>query len=954
MKHFTLHGKEQEVSRMTLEPSTTLTLMINGKLYQLSFIPGETLAELLRERLGLTGTKIGCSEAECGACTVLIDDEPVMSCSFLAGRAQGKKVTTIEGLAQILSSEAQVTNLHPLQEAFITFGALQCGFCTPGQLMCAYALLKRNPDPSRAEIRQAMEGVLCRCGAYLAIERAVQAASEKIQHGTLIFPPALPITRQDHRQVGKVHIRPDAIAKVTGEAKYTDDLHFPGMAYGRVKRAGVPHAILRALDVHQARQIPGVLAVLTANDLPGAHYHGLDKVDWPILVGIGEQVRYVGDAVAILAAETGNIAARALEQIQADYELLPTVTGAVDSHQPGAPRLHDQGNLLKHISVRKGSIERGFKEAELILEHTFHTPSMEHLFMEPECSIARLTPGGQMEIYVGSQIPYSDRQQVANALGWPEEQVRIVGQTIGGAFGGKEDIAGQVHAALLAQAIGRPVKLRFDRHESMLVHPKRHATQIRLRVGARHGGEITAIESELYGDTGAYASLGEKVMERTTTHSSGPYEIPNVNADCYAMYTNNPPAGAFRGFGVTQSIFAIESMMDILAEALHMDPLALRRVNALREGSVTSTGQILRESVGLLDCMEKVEAEMKKRAGEHPFTPRVEGHLLSAWGFAIGYKNTGFGMGARDAASAEVELFEGGTLEARTSSAEVGQGLSSVLQLVVAEEMDVPPSQVRVLLMDTDLTPDGGATTASRQTYVSGNAVRLASQELRKAISAVLAEKFDLPPDKLYFTNGGVQVGDRYLSLGEIAQIMKSDGHAPRVHYEYEAPETKPLGETGDAHIAYSFAAQAAEVAVDKRTGEVTVRQVITANDVGRCLNPLGLQGQVEGGIMMSIGSALMENFIVDNGMVFTDRIARYRISTMRHTPEITSFVIEHPTQEGPYGAKGVGEIVGIPTAPAITNAIYNAVGVRIDRLPADHEFIWNGFKKNQINRKSS
>jgi xanthine dehydrogenase molybdenum-binding subunit len=684
-----------------------------------------------------------------------------------------------------------------------------------------------------------------------------------------------------------------------------------------------------------------VHAVLTAENLPGERKHGLVSADWPILVEIGERIRYVGDALAIVAADTREIATKALDLITIDFEPLKLVKGPIEARHSEAPILHDRGNLLKHIRVRKGDVQQGFDEADLVLEHTFYTPSAEHLFMEPECSIARPTPDGQMEIYVGSQIPYSDREQVARALGWPDERVRIVGQFVGGAFGGKEDIAGQIHAALLAQATGRPVKLLFDRHESILVHPKRHSTQIRVKVGAKKDGRLTAVQTELYGDTGAYASLGEKVMERATTHSTGPYEIPHVSSDCYAMYTNNPPAGAFRGFGVTQSIFAIECMMDILAKELEMNSLELRRKNALREGGVTSTGQVLRESVGLLDCIDMVEAEMKKRGGDHPFASRAEGFIRKAWGFAIAYKNTGFGGGTKDAASAEVELLADGTLEARTSSAEVGQGLSTVLQVIAAEEFDVPPSQVSVLLMDTGLTPDGGATTASRQTYVSGNAVRLATVTLRQAIIGVLAEKFDLQPDKIRFSGGQVLAGNHRSSLASVVDIMKAEGHEARVRYEYQAPPTRPLGEAGDMHITYSFAAQAAEVSVDTRTGEVLVLQVITANDVGRCLNPLGLQGQAEGGVMMGIGGALTEKFIVEDGLIFTDKMARYRIPSIIHTPEIVSFVVEHPTRDGPYGAKGVGEIAGIPTAPAIMNAIYNAVGVRVDRLPVDQEFIW-------------
>jgi CO/xanthine dehydrogenase Mo-binding subunit/aerobic-type carbon monoxide dehydrogenase small subunit (CoxS/CutS family) len=928
------------MSTKSVEETPKLTLTVNGESHSLHLIPGETLAGLLRDRLNLTGTKIVCSEAECGACTVLVDGEAVLSCTYPAVRAQGKVILTIEGLASISSRDSQSEGLHPLQEAFITNGAVQCGFCTPGQIMTAHALLTRNPHPSREEIRQAMNGVLCRCGGYPAIERAIFSASDKLQDKKPVIPKVVKPSDLTHHSIGTLQIRPDAFQKVTGEAKYTDDLKFDQMLYGRVKRAGVPHAILRKVDVNLARALPGVYAVLTAGDLPAERYHGLVRADWPILVGVGERIRYVGDAVAIVSADTPEIAAKALELIALDLELQPIVNDPFEALQPQAPLLHKQGNLLKHIQVRKGNVDRGFPQADLVLEHTFLVPVTEHLFMEPECSIARLNPEGQMEIYVGSQIPYSDREQVARALGWPEDRVRIIGQFVGGAFGGKEDISGQIHAALLAHTTGLPVKLLFDRHESMLIHPKRHSTQIKVKAGVRRDGRLTAIQTELYGDTGAYASLGEKVMERATTHSAGPYDIPNVSSDCYAVYTNNPPAGAFRGFGVTQSAFAIESMVDMLAHELGMDPIELRRKNALRDGGITSTGQVLPDSVGLVECMDKVETEMKKRSGEQPFVSKTDGYLRTAWGFAAAYKNTGFGVGANDVATAEVELLVDGTLEARTSSAEVGQGLSTVLQLIAAEEFGISVSKVRVFLMDTDLTPDGGATTASRQTYVSGNAVRLAAQILHRGIVGVLAEKFNVAPDQIIFSEEVVKVGSQFIQFADIVKAMKAESRETCVRFTYTAPETWPLGEGGDIHFAYSFAAQAVEVAVDTRTGEVKVLQVITANDVGKCLNPLGLQGQAEGGVIMGMGSALTERFIVEKGVIFTDRLALYRIPAMRQTPEIISFIVEHPTQEGPYGAKGVGEIAGIPTAPAITNAIFNAVGHRVDRLPVDQETI--------------
>jgi xanthine dehydrogenase molybdenum-binding subunit len=599
--------------------------------------------------------------------------------------------------------------------------------------------------------------------------------------------------------------------------------------------------------------------------------------------------------------------------------------------------------MLKHIKVRKGDVQQGFSEADIVLEHTYHTVMTDHAFLEPECSIAKPIPGGRMEIYVGSQIPYADREQVARALGWEEERVRVIGQLMGGGFGGKEDIAGQIHAALLANATGRPVKLLFDRHESLLVHPKRHATQIRVKLGAKADGRLTAVETELYGDTGAYASLGEKVMTRATTHSSGPYDVPHAKADCYAMYTNNPPAGAFRGFGVSQSCFAIESLMDTLSEKLEIDPVELRKMNALRLGSITNTGQELRESVGMLECIERVDGEMRRLADGDPFAAKaVPGspHLRRAWGFAVGYKNTGLGGGAPDKAGAEVELYEDSTLEVRTASAELGQGLVTVLQMIVAQEFKVSPSQVRVLVMDTDLTPDGGPTTASRQTYVTGNAARYAAQTLKQALATTLAEKYDCPPERVRFVEGLAQVNGHSLPLGQVVKEMRKEGREPRALYEYWAPATQPLGQGGDMHFAFSFAAQAAEVEVNMQTGEVRVLRIIAANDVGKAINPLGLQGQVEGGVVMGLGNALTEHFIVENGVVFTDRMARYRVPSIIQTPEITSFIVEHPTVEGPYGAKGVGEIVSIPTTPAITNAIYNATGVRIDRLPVDQEYV--------------
>ena len=928
-----------------------ISLNVNGSDYLLDPIPGETLADLLRKRLKLTGTKIGCNEAECGACTVILDGDPVLSCSYPAERANGKHITTIEGLAKKVNDEVK---LHPLQEAFVKHGAVQCGFCIPGQIMTSYALLQRKHQPTSQEIRHALKDTLCRCAGYPTIENSILAAAKALQTGEPVAEPQVPPSAVDSQVIGRIQIRPDAVEKVTGEAIYTDDLTFDNMLFASVHRAGVPHAIVKSISIEKAQQLPGVVSVLTWRDIPGEHNHGLVIYDWPVMVGVGERVRYVGDAIAIVAAETQEIAKAAAELVEVTYDLQPVITDPVQARQSETQSLHANGNLLKHIKVRKGDPAIGFANSDILLEHTFHTPSTDHLFIEPECSVAVPLADGRMEIYVGSQIPYQDREQVARALGWPQERVRIVGQLMGGGFGGKEDIAGQIHAALLANVTNRPVKLLFDRHESLIVHPKRHATQINVKLGAKKDGTLVAAKTELYGDTGAYASLGEKVLTRATTHSAGPYKIEHVHADCYAMYTNNPPAGAFRGFGVLQSAFAFETMMDMLAEKLGMDRVELRRKNALRVGDETSTGQVMRESAGLVECIDKVEAEMLKVAGlpvEEVFKARrVPGaeHLVRAWGFASAFKNTGLGGGADDTSGAEVELYDDGSLQVRSAAAELGQGLVTIMQMMVAEEFNLPSARVRVLVMDTDLTPNGGPTTASRQTYVTGNASRLAAQTLRNAIAAFMAEKYDQSPDKISFSDQGVHVNGHVIPLGEVAVEMRAAGHAPRTLYEYHAPTTKPLGQGGDMHVAFSFASQATEVEVNTLTGEVRVVRVISANDVGRAINPLGLQGQVEGGVVMGVGHALLENFITKDGYVVTDRMSRYRIPSIMHTPEITSIVVEDPTKDGPYGAKGVGEIVCIPTPPAITNAIYNAVGVRLDRLPVDQEMILQSIRAMQ------
>lgn len=919
---------------------TQLQLTVNGQVHTLDVPATRTLAQVLRYDLNLTGTKIGCGEAECGICTVHVDGTPINSCIFPALKAQGRQVRTIEGLAE-------GETLHPLQEAFMDHGAVQCGFCTPGLIMTSAALLEQNPSPTEDEVKVALKDTFCRCTGYTSVMRAIQSAAAA-KRGEATLPVAEPAVVEPLRSVGKNEQVQDLVDRVTGRAKYTDDYVFEGMLFARTLRAPHPHARLLKIDTSRAEALNGVVAVLTAADVPGENLHGLVHRDWPVLCAVGDKTRYMGDAVAIVAAETQTAADQALNLIEVEYEALVVVDDPVFAHSPDAPLVHEGregGNLLKHIKVRHGDVEQGFADSDVIVERTYHTPTTEHAFLEPECAIG--IPAGydddhqKLTIYVGSQIPYQDRNQLALAMNLPEEGVRVKGVLIGGGFGGKEDIAGQIHVAMLATATGRPVKMLYSRQESLLFHPKRHATVIRIKTGAKRDGTLVAVEAELYGDGGAYASLSDKVMTRATTHATGPYAVEHAKIDCYAMYTNNPPSGAFRGFGVTQSAFAVEGNMDLVAAEIGMDALEFRRKNAQRVGATTATGQLLRESVGLLESIDLVERDMRGGLNGNFRYAWRDGDIAYGWGVACAYKNTGLGGGAPDRSDAEVEAFDDGMVEVRTSSADMGQGLISVLAQCAAEELGVPYRNVRVLLSDTDKTPNGGPTTASRQTYMSGNAVRLAAANLREMLSKVVAEELDCPPDTLRFEEGLVRHNGSRMTFGEAVQHAKQQGLQARVLQQYYGPKTQPLGTGGDMHFAFSYATQAALVGVDTMTGEVKVVKILSATDVGRAINPLQTQGQIEGGIVMALGNCLTEQFIVENGVPWSTLLARYKMPSIKHAPEIISYLVEHPTADGPYGAKGVGELPSINTTPAICNAIFNAVGVRVYSLPVDQDALY-------------
>lgn len=910
-------------------PDQIYSLTVNGKSFHVTAAPDAKLMDVLRDQLRLTGVKDGCATGHCGSCMVIQNGKAERSCLVLMKRAEGANITTIEGIA------GPNGGLHPIQQAFIDHGATQCGFCTPGFIVSAKALLDKNPHPSLDEIYNALQWNICRCTGHNSILRAVQDLA-----GNVV--PPLPSVKKPLRAVSQPLPRPDAVAKVDGTGIYVDDLYVQGMLHGKALRSQYPHARLKNVDVSKARKFEGVVAVLTADDIPGRKEFGVHEIDWPVLCY--DKVRYVGDAIALVAAESEKIAEDALKLIEVAYEPLPVVSSPKQAAQADAPLVHEHaerfsphahGNFLAHFNLANGNLDNGFKQADVIIEREYATQTVEHGFIEPEAGLAVPDATGRITVYCGGQIPFNDRKMIAATLNVSEDRIRVVNCLIGGAFGGKEDPSVQIHVALLAQKTKRPVKIVFSRKESLLVHPKRHATMIKMKTGAKKDGTLVAHAAEIYGDGGAYASLSNHVMLRCTTHAAGPYEVPNVQVNTYAMYTNNVPAGAFRGFGVTQSVFAMESQMDELAHALCISPIEIRRRNILRYGKRTLAGQVMTESCGLGECLDKVASEI----GKHDFV-EVEGDKRRAWGIACAYKNTGYGSGAYDAAGAEIELFANGRAAIRAGAAEIGQGLVGILAQIVTEELGVPYENVDVLVADTDLTLDGQATTASRQTYVTGNAARHACQEARGLLSQTAAEMLDAAPDKLAFGNGVVSSNGQSVPLSDVVQAARREGRVPKVSYQYVAPQTEKY-----QHFAFGFGAQAALVEVDVKTGKTKVLKVIAACDVGRVMNPLALLGQIEGSISMGLGMALQENFVMKDGYVQTDSLYKCHLPTIDQTPEVITFFVEDETKDGPYGAKGVGELASIPTAPAIINAIFNAVGVRISRLPADREALLSAIK---------
>ena len=920
----------------------TFDLKINGFLYHVAVEESMSLLTLLRDHLGLMGTKNGChGMGHCGACTVIIDGEAKRSCLIKAARLEGASIETNENLAE-------GGRLHPLQRAFLEEGAVQCGFCTPGMIMAGKALLaKKNlmpgaPPPSQDEIKQALKFNLCRCTGYVSIQRAMERAAKRMQAGA-------EAADESGASCG-LPIRQDGVAKVTGQALYADDLRADGMLYGKLLFSDHPHARILSIDTAEAAAAPGVKAVLTARDIPGRKTFGLHQAEQPVLAG--EVVRYTGDPVAVVYASSEAAATAAAKRIKVAYQPLAGLFDPLTAMKEDAPRLSAGGNQICHTKVRKGDVADGFAKADVIIEGDYFTPMVEHAYLETESALATRQADGTIVVHTGSQSSFAMREAIAASLALPEEKVRVILTVTGGAFGGKEEPTIQIHAALGTWATGLPVKMTLTREESIRISTKRHAEYIHMRHGATKDGRLVAFESRAICDGGAYVSLSRAVVFRSAVVASGPYEIPHVKADAFGIYTNNNPGGAFRGFGSTQVAFAAEVQMDRLARALNMDPIEFRLKNALREGSSTSTGQILGEGVGFVASLEAVREAVKG----FDVRPRKGGRI--GIGIASSYKNVGIGTGKGDGAGAAIELKGDGRFLLRIGATENGQGSDMTMAMIAAKTLGVHYDLIDVLSSDTAETPDGGVTTASRQTFVTGNAVMCAARLLKekllafaRSLPALAAGAPEIEAD------GSVVAGKTRLGALDLFREAKARAEALAAQHYYDPPPTFPLRPSGDPqpgvdpqqydiHYAYCFASQAALVEVDEQSGEVTVHKIVAAQDAGTAIHPQSVNGQIEGAVMMGVGYALHEEFKQNQGVIVTDTLAKLKVPSILKAPDIEPLIIEKADGHGPMGAKGMGEVPINPTAPAILNAIYDAVGVRITSLPARKEDILSAIRK--------
>jgi len=843
---------------------------LNGTPRAVDVEEGVSLLEVLRDYCGVISPKDGCSpQGQCGCCTVIIDGRAVVSCAMPARSAAGKAVLTLEGFSEL--------ERETFADSFIAAGGLQCGFCTPGIIVRAKNLIDKTPDPTEDQINRILSMHHCRCTGYVKIVDSIKLAAKALRgdgaaecdgHGG---------------RIGTSTPRYESRELALGDRPYIDDMSFPGMLHGAVLLSEHPRALVKRIDTSKAMEIPGVVAIATAADTPGQRHQGLIYNDWPMFVAEGEETRYVGDVIAAVAAIDRRTARKAAQAVEVDYEIREPVTNPDDALRPDAPRLHKKGNLLSKSEIKRGDVQEALKNSAHVVAQTFQTQFIEHMYLEPEACVA-MPEGNGLRVYTQGQGVFDDRRQIASFMGMPEEQVSVTLITNGGAFGGKEDMSIQAQTALLAKITGSPVKLTLSREESLRLHPKRHPIKMNYTVGCDAEGRLTAVQADMIGDKGAYASVGSKVLERAAGHCCGPYKVDNLHVVSLAVYTNNPPCGAMRGFGANQAAFAIDSMVDILAEKVGLDGWEMRYRNVVDVGDIFATGQQFESSVGLKKTLEAVKDIYKgaKYAG-----------------IACGIKNVGIGNGMPEYGRAMIEVHDDGTVGIYTGYTEMGQGLFTVLLQTACEETGLSPSAFKFVTADTKYNLDCGQTTGSRGTFLGCRGVQEAARKL----------KADLDQRKTLRDLAGKTY---------YGEVLIDDTHS--LEAKVEKPKT---------HFAYGFATQVVILDDDGR-----VNKVVAAHDVGKVMNPALLEGQLEGSIHMGLGYALTEEFRVENGIPQTMTVNSLGLLRARHMPEVELMLIEDKHPDGPYGAKGVGEIGLVPTAPAVANALYKYDGIRRFTLP--------------------
>lgn len=921
------------------------TFTVNGK--RVSTSKQTSMLRFLRDELHLHSVKDGCSEGACGACMILVDGKPTRACVLKTQRAAGKEIVTVEGLTD-LEKEAFVY-------AFGVSGSVQCGFCTPGMVISAAGLLRQNPDPTDEEIKTAIRGNLCRCTGYRKIIEGIRLAGQVLRGEKKIdYEPE----KEDYGRVGTRTFRVDVRKKVLGTGKYPDDIEIEdvwqnlnraygleedvpyrrrsrelesaaslpeglersqeraalarrdgsiydgnaenrsdvygfdasAMAYASCVRAAYPRAVVRKIDLSEARQVPGVIGILTAADVPHNKVGHIQQ-DWDVMIAEGDTTRMVGDAICLVVAENRDALEEAKKLVHVDYEVLEPVRNIDEARRPDAPKIHETGNLCQSRHVTRGDARRALQASKYTVTETFETPFTEHAFLEPECAVAFPYKDG-VKILSTDQGAYDTRREVAIMFGWNPERVVVENQLIGGGFGGKEDVSAQHIAALAAWTYKRAVKVHFSRQESINFHPKRHAMKATFTLGCDEHGKFTGLDCEIFFDTGAYASLCGPVLERACTHAVGPYTYQNTDIRGYGYYTNNPPAGAFRGFGVTQSEFALECVIDLLAKKAGLSPWEIRFRNAIEPGLVLPNGQIADGSTALKETLLAVRDVFEKNSGHA--------------GIACAMKNAGVGVGLPDKGRARLQVEEGDVV-IYSAASDIGQGCLTVFCQDVAEITGLPMSRIRNAVSNTENAPDSGTTSGSRQTLLTGEAVRGAGRKLREALDAA----------------GG--------------ELSRLEGQA--FSYVYFEPTDK-LGAAKPnpkSHIAYAYATN---VAVLDDEGRVT--DIYAAYDAGRVINPLSIEGQIEGGVLMSMGYGVTEDFPLK------DCVPKARFGTLgllraTQIPEIHAIMVHHEPEEGDietaFGAKGIGEITAIPAAPAIAGAYYELDGKLRTKLPLEDTY---------------